>query len=503
MNLNSSRILSVLPLAIVFFYIIIMSLCSIWIGDDITYLYSFRTGDEIRTFWDVFLSQAAHYFGNNGRTIAHFLVQIVLVFVGKTGFAIMNALINVLFVFLILKLCGKDLSNWKDVALASGLALLVFRTKFVPTCQIGYVWMFCLILGFLLLLKKYAGNNNPGWNWLWIAPFCLIAGWSQESLVIGVGAALVIYAVSHWNSLTLSQWIMIICFGVGGLLLCLSPATIHRTGESHSAIDFLGPVAMSLAKFLLYIRATYFLLIVVLWRTIKHKDKIKNIYRENAFFWNAWAVLIVFNLLVGVFGNRQLFGFELISVILTVKLIRGDKTKVVLSVMMLAAIMVLSVLNLRFLNREQQIYDKVVSEALMSEDGTVFCDLSAKDVTFRETNPSDPFSWYVTGTIDKLLHSQGLAVEKNLRILPTYCKDARGEGFARGAEGTLSISVEKGNEPDEILIKREFNVCGLKIPFKNMKLAQDNPIFENNKVRVFQIYEKVPFLRNTDVVFVR
>lgn len=503
MNSGRFNFLSVLPLAIVFIYVALMSVGAIWIGDDITYRYNFKTGEEIYTVLDVVVSQIAHYFGNNGRTVAHFLVQLFLVFVGKTGFAVVNALVNILFICLLLKICGKDLSDWKSVALVSGLSLLVFRTKFVPTCQIGYVWMFCLVLGFLLLLKKFGGGARPGWNWLWLAPFCLVAGWSQESLVIGIGAALIIYVAGHWKSFSAAQWMMILCFGAGGLLLCLSPATLHRTGEAHSAVDFLGPAAMSAAKFILYIRATYLLVLVVLLRVIKGKERLKDIYLENAFLWNAWAVLIAFNLFIGVFGNRQLFGFELVSVILTVRLISGERTRSVLVCIMAIALVAVSVYNVRFLKHEKRILDNVVAEAAASEDGTVYYDLSAADVTFRETNPSDPFSWYTIGTIDRLLHSEGLGAHKELRILPEYCRTASSEGYVRGAEGALSVSVERGNEPDAVLVKREFNVCGIRIPFKDMNLPMENPIFESDAVRVFQLYEKVPCLRNTEVVFVR
>ena len=100
------------------------------------------------------------------------------------------------------------------MALLACLIFIGFRTKFTPTCQIGYPWMFALVTGYLLVLRKFSKEQQSPWkmyNLIWAIPFAIIAGWSQEALVIGVSAALGLMVLLNIKKVTLPQWVLLVC----------------------------------------------------------------------------------------------------------------------------------------------------------------------------------------------------------------------------------------------------------------------------------------------------
>ena len=127
---------------------------ALWIGDDITYAYNFKDGSQISSLNDVVVSQIEHYKSVNGRTVAHFLCQLYIPFFGQTAFAVSNALVWMALLLLMASLCKMKYSDWKQMALLACLLILGFRTKYTPTCQIGFPWMFTLVVAYLVILRK-------------------------------------------------------------------------------------------------------------------------------------------------------------------------------------------------------------------------------------------------------------------------------------------------------------------------------------------------------------
>lgn len=507
---NSSRQVywpSVLICIALYAYIVLMSLSAIWIGDDITYQFSFSTQGALTSLRDVFSSQLAHYHTMNGRFLAHFIVQVMLVFVGKTGFALLNGVMWILLIALLMRLLGKEWTDWRMLGTIAILSIVSFPTKYVPTCQIGYIWMFDFVLVWLLAFRHFSHSGTNAWHLLWLIPFSILAGWTQEALVVGVSAALIVYMLCNWRKASLAQWTMFVFFGLGAMLLCFSPATLSRTGEVHASVDFLPGWALSLVRCALYLRLAYLLVIEIIVIKARNHVSWKELYRDNSFLWNAWAVLIVFNILVGVFGNRQLFGVELISLILIVRYFTQYilSRTVAFAVMGILAIAVvaLSVRNIRFLKEDRLIYASVIGQFKSNSDGTVFYDLKSRNVTFKESYPSDVFTWYTEGTIERLLHSQGEPEEKHLTILPTEIENLDSECSLHNAEGSTLVVVEKSDIPSAVTLAREFRFLGIRIPFKQYSLPMDYPIFENGSVKVFQTWDKVPLLHITEAQFVR
>lgn len=488
----------ILALVVLFF-----SMDALWLGDEITYNYNFKDGTEISSLGDVVTSQIEHYKTINGRTVAHVLCQLYIPFLGKTAFAVSNALAWVALLLLMAGLCSVKYDDYKMMALLACLIFLGFRTKFTPTCQFGYPWMFALVAAYLLILKKFGKEPAEPFKWyhlLWAAPFAFIAGWSQEALVIGVGAALGLYVLLNIRKVTLPQWILLVCFAAGAVLLCLSPANLGRTGETHGGDNLLG-----FAKLGFYLRTTYLMLIFVLYLLIFKKIKIKELISGTWFYWIVWAVMLAFNLFIGVYGNRQLFGMEFAAIVIITRYIQlyiipeGEKYKVPGNVVIAALalwVALVSIGNVRFLNHHKKVLDYIETSYDSSTDGVVYYDFSAKEVTFKDTYPSDVFTWYGLNTLGRSYGSQ-----KRLQVVPRLCtdlkQDPKGNSWERIAKGAIAIVIDKHNVPDGIKVER--SLFGRH--FSDMWVSADEPIFENEDNMVVLVYEKLPLVKHVNVVF--
>jgi len=399
---------SYLIVGLVLAYVCTLSAVVPWTGDDIKYMFSFADDGLITSVKDAWTSQIAHWQTVNGRFVAHFLIQLTLALTGRAVFVIINALAYIILILLVLKICGRDFKDWKSTLAVSILILLALPTKFVPTCQIGYIWMFDIVLFFLVkwdcvVIKKGSASN---WELIYLVPLSFLAGFSQEAIVLGIGVALAIYSIQNLSKLGAFGWAMLISFGAGAALLCLSPGNFARTAEEHGGMGNLGEMAVRIVKFFLYQRVSYIMLLLVVYLKFKLKLNIKDLYKASPFLWNAWITLIIFNLAVGVFGNRQLFGAEIIAVIITLKLFSNclpDGLKTAQTIVACCLFGLLS-FNVYSAFHARNIYQTIVTEFEKSEDGSVNCPLGFFDRHFRESGPADAWSWYVTETVKMKSH---------------------------------------------------------------------------------------------------
>lgn len=494
----------VVSVLILCFVVYTLTINALWLGDDIIYRYHIATGEEIASVIDAFTSQVRHYEVMNGRFPAHFLVQISIALLGQPLFSMLNAAIYVALLLIVLRILGISLKDNQYVIFVAMLLLISFPTKFVPSCQIGYIWMFTVVLCYIYIFFRGADVKSI-WNVLWLCPFSILAGWSQESLVIGVSVALIIYVIKNLKQLTLNQWVMFISFGIGAMLLCFSPGTLSRTGEVHGSVDFLPPVVYSLIKLSFYLRVTYVLIGYVLYlRYIKHTS-FSELYESGAFYIHVLITLFLFNALIGVFGNRQLFGIELMSMILLIKYLKEySKTRsfhFLLTFLSLIIVVSIFVKDYWFLKHESGIYDEVCLQYLSSEDGVVYYDFNASDVTFYETYPSDVFTQQVLSTMSRYLTAT-YNKPNELSVLPTVCRNLEvGNICVKNAKGAYSIIIDKSCEPDRIIQKRVIQIGDMAKVFKDRDITDNASIYENDDYRVIQLYDKFPFVKTETIIF--
>lgn len=134
-----------------------MTYQAIWIGDDIKYgFYCFGyAGQRLNSVFDIFGSQWNHWNHQNGRYVAHWLVQFFIAFGGRTLFSIFNGMMYAALSILIMKLGKISIkSNPTILLIVFTFIMISLRLVFSPAYQIGYIWMSVFSLLFLYLFLK-------------------------------------------------------------------------------------------------------------------------------------------------------------------------------------------------------------------------------------------------------------------------------------------------------------------------------------------------------------
>lgn len=338
---------------------------------------------KISSFTDVIFSQYNHYFYVNGRTIPHILEQS---FAGLWGENCFN-LINV-FAFLLLNMLVIWISGKRNLTKFGYWVAAVFFIWFLLPCPVdlfllmsgalNYTWSAVLCLAFLLVYTKVRQMERVNWGVAFLL-FLLgvISGWTHESLVIGIsGALFIIYCVQYNKRKPKSPEIALVAgFWLGTLLLCLSPAARGRASFDHPSIW---------ETFLLIIgelRAFYVLLFLLVYTFFREKRNnnnhtLRKFFYDNQLYFYVILIELVFSLVIGFRNVRQLFGIELFSVVILIKLI-SDQTSFnavwcrSVSIVAASAIVLHMAFVISCAKRSHAQFQDIVTTYLHSEDGVV------------------------------------------------------------------------------------------------------------------------------------
>ena len=338
---------------------------------------------KISSFTDVIFSQYNHYFYVNGRTIPHILEQS---FAGLWGENCFN-LINV-FAFLLLNMLVIWISGKRNLTKFGYWVAAVFFIWFLLPCPVdlfllmsgalNYTWSAVLCLAFLLVYTKVRQMERVNWGVAFLLFLQgVISGWTHESLVIGIsGALFIIYCVQYNKRKPKSPEVALVAgFWLGTLLLCLSPAARGRASFDHPSIW---------ETFLLIIgelRAFYVLLFLLVYTFFREKRNnnnhtLRKFFYDNQLYFYVILIELVFSLVIGFRNVRQLFGIELFSVVILIKLISEQTSFNAVwcrSVSIVAASAI--VLHMAFVipcaKRSHAQFQDIVTTYLHSEDGVV------------------------------------------------------------------------------------------------------------------------------------
>lgn len=352
----------------------LFSYYTVWLGDDINYAFDFRPGhgeEIVSSFGQVLQSLNAHYIEVNGRHLPHFMVQMFVGIWGRTAFAIANGLMYMVFLWSLCRLCRVNIAKFKSVLSVTVFALIIFQTKMTPTCQIGYIWTFTLAVVFLLLFFSEKSMQR-WWQLVLLTCFAIVAGNGNEGLNLGLSAALIIYWFKHKHSMSLRRYLMMIGFGLGTLIICLSPASRERAdSEPLTAITLM----FSIQYMILTLKATWVLILVLVYQKFKKKVGLKNLYRANQFYFNALIALLLMNGFVGFGSNRQVFGAELMSIVLVMRILPGHTFNRFWLVVSSAVLVVLYCMQADLICRVRGYYQEICRQYHQSTDGIVFVDI--------------------------------------------------------------------------------------------------------------------------------
>lgn len=476
-HIPNNLIFSTLILACLGFAVWWMSAHVVWLGDDLDYKYMMK--GEIWQSWgwinswnDFWQSQFTHYRNVNGRFVAHTLVQLFNGILGQHAFAICNALVYMSFTLMIAKTGKVKFTNSSGLLGAACLSVICFVTKMMPTCQIGYIWG---MLANLIWLTAFFSSKKPSWGIVLLLSLSgIIVGNWQESVSIGICAALGIWWLSRlpsgykktevcfdWRH----SWIMLGYFG-GTAINCLCPATLSRVKTVTTPFcDQLAVASYSLTGLLILV-----ILTIVVCLGHKNRISIKFTTHDDSIpdgcLIAATLFLLLFNIIIGIYSNRQLFGVNLFAIVLALRSLPGHKFPVFINISLLATVLTTWIYNYSAIKEVRRQYDEIASIYSRSKDGIVEYDrVRVMDLG----HPMDA-KYYedILGQFDNDLHHSLMKdfkhtrKGKTLRLQPATIPDS--EKVEQYAPGHFYVTVkepEKGTPARSVTVYGHYTLMGI------------------------------------------
>ena len=169
-------------LVAIFLMMLVLNILTPLIADDYSYSFIHGTDQRVKNIIDVISSQADHYMTWGGRSIAHSIAQIFLIF-PKIIFSLCNSIVYTIVIYLIYKntVNGEE----KPMLLILIHFLLYFCLPvFGQNClwligSCNYLWTTMFILLFILLYRSKRKDNLL--TIVLIFFIGIIAGWSNEN----------------------------------------------------------------------------------------------------------------------------------------------------------------------------------------------------------------------------------------------------------------------------------------------------------------------------------
>lgn len=229
-----------------FSIVLLLNILTPFISDDYAYLYIFGESTRVTSLGDIVQSQINHYEMWGGRSVVHFVAQVLLLLPSYLADAL-NSLIFIGYTFLIyLHIVGKNRGSISLFVLIN-LAVwfmqpVIGDTILWLTGAANYLWGTFFILLFLLPFRLYNGNSKLRGISVWLASFGfflfgIIAGWTNENTA---GAMILIglffiyyYKSSGWK---LPMWAVAGLIGavIGFVVMIMAPGNFARGGDATS-----------------------------------------------------------------------------------------------------------------------------------------------------------------------------------------------------------------------------------------------------------------------------
>ncbi len=339
----------------------------------------------VKTPTDAAISQYNHYFSINGRAIVHFISQIYIGILGKQVFNITNVIMFVIFILLCVlftskKRIGKPY-HWMIVLFCLWFLLpgnLLCGSLIV--IQVSYMWSAILCICFLLLLNYTERQTEiRRYQIPFFLIFAFIAGWTNESLTIGISGGLVLYYFLNKNKINRIWVFLAVFFILGTCMIVFSPASMSRGIGYSSDFDNLFVFLIRRIIVVTNLRAFWILLLINIFLYFKDKTKLTCFIKRNQLLLFALISQLLFSLFIGYFNNRALWGIELFSVLLIVKLIYEFeldfyRRRYILYSFAVLTFVIFNTVTIYYSFKSKNEYNRIIAEYLEDEHGIAFYD---------------------------------------------------------------------------------------------------------------------------------
>ena len=203
--------------------------------DDEWYSTLLYADTPIRNLGDIVHAQIWHYFNWGGRSMAHALLQLILL-AGEHWADILNTGMTLLLGWLACMIADRrKLPYWfAALGMILGLNANWKMSMFWEAGAANYLYMAGFLLAFLFCYLKYEEKNLPGIV-IWILPLGLIAGWSNENMGPAVWLlSLLVILLRHREHKKAPVWMYLgnISCLAGTILMIAAPGNFVRSGET-------------------------------------------------------------------------------------------------------------------------------------------------------------------------------------------------------------------------------------------------------------------------------
>lgn len=208
-------------------------------ADDFVYSFIWGTDNRVQSLSDVIYSQYRHYMEWGGRSVAHTIVQTILL-LGKTEIRFLNSLVYVLFTFTIYwHIKGRNKSHDLFIYCLIHLLLWFFQPDYAGTIlwisgSGNYLWCTTIILLFMLPYRLYINDNKSDYvaaKSLFMFFGGVVTGWTNENTSIGMIVMILLFILFYKNrKWKIPAWAISGLIGaiVGCLFLILAPGNFER-----------------------------------------------------------------------------------------------------------------------------------------------------------------------------------------------------------------------------------------------------------------------------------
>ena len=206
--------------------------------DDIWYATKLFSEEPVRNLTDIAEAQIWHYNNWGGRSMAHAILQLILM-QGSMVADILNVIVTVLLGVVMCKNAGRRGLFFlvAAVAMLFGLNADWFQSMYWQSGSANYLYMTVFILLFLQCYFRELdkeGSKLPGIS-LWIAPLGILAGWSNENMgptawILATTAIVLIK--KNGRKIKPWMWIGSLSCLLGSALVILAPGNFVRGKEA-------------------------------------------------------------------------------------------------------------------------------------------------------------------------------------------------------------------------------------------------------------------------------
>lgn len=320
-NKLKRSLLWILTVFLCFSSILFLNILTPLISDDFAYLFIYGENARVASVGDIVRSQINHYYQWGGRSVAHFIAQVLLLL--PAYFAdLLNTLVYLGYVFLIyFHITGRgkgSLSLFIFINIAIWFMQPVFGdTVLWLTGSANYLWCTFLILLFLLPYRFYKGNrlNITGQilSSIGLFIFGITTGWTNENTA-GAMILIILFFFIYYRSYTwkIPVWAIAGLLGavIGYAVMILAPGNFERAGESAFGLPVIAYRLFSCTLTFFFYSGTLILSCLVIYILYyrfpvgERKDKLK-----LSIIYSIAAIAAVYAMLFSpTFPRRALFG---------------------------------------------------------------------------------------------------------------------------------------------------------------------------------------------------